>query len=98
MAASIIIDRAACRLPHSATIKSMARFCRRYGGRLGKFKAPKRVFIVESLPRNAMGKAALRETCRDAYRGEWELTSSKDRPRRFAAVPLRQAQTWPRGR
>ena len=42
------------------------------GGRLAKFKAPKRIIIVESLPRNAMGKvqkAALRETYRDIYRG-----------------------------
>jgi len=41
-------------------------------GRLAKFKAPKRVIIVESLPRNAMGKvqkAALRESYKDIYRG-----------------------------
>ncbi len=41
------------------------------GGRLAKFKTPKRVFIVESLPRNAMGKvqkAALREAYKDIYR------------------------------
>jgi malonyl-CoA/methylmalonyl-CoA synthetase len=41
------------------------------GGRLAKFKAPKRVIIVESLPRNAMGKvqkAALREAYKDIYR------------------------------
>ena len=41
------------------------------GGRLARFKAPKRVIIVESLPRNAMGKvqkAALRETYKDIYR------------------------------
>ena len=39
-------------------------------GRLAKFKAPKRVFLVEALPRNAMGKvqkAALRDTYRDIY-------------------------------
>ncbi|HTR14406.1 MAG TPA: malonyl-CoA synthase [Roseiarcus sp.] len=38
--------------------------------RLAKFKAPKRVFVVEALPRNAMGKvqkAALREAYRDVY-------------------------------
>jgi len=42
------------------------------GGRLAKFKAPKRIIIVESLPRNAMGKvqkAALREAYKDIYRG-----------------------------
>jgi malonyl-CoA/methylmalonyl-CoA synthetase len=41
------------------------------GGRLAKFKAPKRVIIVDSLPRNAMGKvkkAALREAYKDIYR------------------------------
>ncbi len=40
------------------------------GERLAKFKAPKRVFIVDSLPRNAMGKvqkAALRERYRGIY-------------------------------
>jgi malonyl-CoA/methylmalonyl-CoA synthetase len=42
------------------------------GLRLAKFKAPKQVLLVESLPRNVMGKvqkAALRETYRDIYRG-----------------------------
>jgi malonyl-CoA/methylmalonyl-CoA synthetase len=41
------------------------------GGRLAKFKAPKRIIIVESLPRNAMGKvqkAALRDAYKDIYR------------------------------
>jgi malonyl-CoA/methylmalonyl-CoA synthetase len=41
------------------------------GARLAKFKAPKRIIIVESLPRNAMGKvqkAALRETYKEIYR------------------------------
>jgi malonyl-CoA/methylmalonyl-CoA synthetase len=40
-------------------------------GRLAKFKAPKRIVIIESLPRNAMGKvqkAALREAYKDIYR------------------------------
>ena len=39
-------------------------------GRLAKFKTPKRVFFVDALPRNAMGKvqkASLRETYRDTY-------------------------------
>jgi len=42
------------------------------GGRIAKFKAPKRVILVEFLPRNAMGKvqkAALREAYKDIYRG-----------------------------
>ena len=41
------------------------------GGRLAKFKVPKRVIVVELLPRNAMGKvqkAALREAYKDIYR------------------------------
>jgi malonyl-CoA/methylmalonyl-CoA synthetase len=41
------------------------------GGRLAKFKAPKRIIIVDSLPRNAMGKvqkAALRDAYKDIYR------------------------------
>ena len=41
-------------------------------GRLAKFKQPKRVFFVEALPRNAMGKvqkAALREAYKGAYQG-----------------------------
>ena len=40
-------------------------------GRLARYKAPKRVFFVEELPRNAMGKvqkAALREIYKDVYR------------------------------
>jgi len=41
-------------------------------GRLARYKAPKRVFFVEELPRNAMGKvqkAALREAYKGIYRG-----------------------------
>jgi malonyl-CoA/methylmalonyl-CoA synthetase len=41
------------------------------GQRLAKFKAPKQIVLVDSLPRNAMGKvqkAALRETYKDIYR------------------------------
>ena len=41
------------------------------GNRLAKFKAPKQIVLVESLPRNAMGKvqkAALREAYKDIYR------------------------------
>jgi malonyl-CoA/methylmalonyl-CoA synthetase len=39
-------------------------------GRLAKFKMPKRVFLVDELPRNAMGKVQkniLRETYKDIY-------------------------------
>ena len=41
-------------------------------GRLAKFKQPKRVFFVEALPRNAMGKvqkAVLREDYKTAFQG-----------------------------
>ncbi len=41
-------------------------------GRLARFKQPKRVFFVEALPRNAMGKvqkAALREAYKGAFAG-----------------------------
>jgi malonyl-CoA/methylmalonyl-CoA synthetase len=37
-------------------------------GRLAKFKMPKRVFIVEELPRNAMGKVQ-KNILRDTYKG-----------------------------
>jgi malonyl-CoA/methylmalonyl-CoA synthetase len=40
------------------------------GGRLAKFKMPKRVFVVDELPRNAMGKVQkniLRDTYSDIY-------------------------------
>jgi malonyl-CoA/methylmalonyl-CoA synthetase len=39
-------------------------------GRLAKFKMPKRVFVVDELPRNAMGKVQkniLRDKYRDIY-------------------------------
>ncbi|RYR96035.1 malonyl-CoA synthase, partial [Staphylococcus pseudintermedius] len=39
-------------------------------GRLAKFKMPKRVFVVDELPRNTMGKVqknVLRDTYKDLY-------------------------------
>jgi malonyl-CoA/methylmalonyl-CoA synthetase len=39
-------------------------------GRLAKFKMPKRVFVVDELPRNAMGKVQkniLRDMYKDLY-------------------------------
>jgi malonyl-CoA/methylmalonyl-CoA synthetase len=39
-------------------------------GRLAKFKMPKRVFVVDELPRNTMGKVQkniLRDTYKDIY-------------------------------
>ncbi|HEY6578238.1 MAG TPA: malonyl-CoA synthase [Rhizomicrobium sp.] len=40
------------------------------GGRLARFKLPRRILFVDELPRNAMGKVqknALRESCRNLY-------------------------------
>ncbi len=42
----------------------------RLAGKLARFKQPKRVFFIDELPRNAMGKvqkAVLRDTFRDAF-------------------------------
>lgn len=39
-----------------ARIEDEAKIIERLSGRLAKFKCPKRVFIVDELPRNAMGK------------------------------------------
>ncbi|HZZ59784.1 MAG TPA: malonyl-CoA synthase, partial [Roseiarcus sp.] len=61
---ALVVPRPGAALNEAAILAAL-------GGRLANFKAPKRVFIVESLPRNAMGKvqkAALRDTYRDIYR------------------------------
>jgi malonyl-CoA/methylmalonyl-CoA synthetase len=61
---AVVVLRSGAVLTESAILAAL-------GGRLAKFKTPKRVFVVESLPRNAMGKvqkAALRETYGDIYR------------------------------
>ncbi len=62
---AVVVPRPGAAVTEAAILSAL-------GGRLAKFKTPKRVFVVESLPRNAMGKvqkAALRETYKDAYRG-----------------------------
>ena len=41
------------------------------GGRLAKFKLPKRVFVVPELPRNAMGKVQKAEL-RKIYEGTFK--------------------------
>src|SRR5277367_30174 len=59
-----VVPRSGAELTEQAILAALS-------GRLAKFKAPKRIIIVESLPRNAMGKvqkAALRETYKDVYR------------------------------
>ena len=47
-------------------IASEAEIIEQLAGRLAKFKCPKRVFIVDELPRNAMGKVQKAEL-RDRY-------------------------------
>ena len=61
---AVVVLRPGAALTESAILAAL-------GGRLAKFKMPKRVIVVESLPRNAMGKvqkAALREAYKDIYR------------------------------
>jgi malonyl-CoA/methylmalonyl-CoA synthetase len=61
---AVVVPRRGALLTEAAILAAL-------GERLAKFKAPKRVFVVESLPRNAMGKvqkAALREAYKDIYR------------------------------
>ena len=59
-----VIARPGAALTESAILSALGR-------RLAKFKAPKRIVLVDALPRNAMGKvqkAALREAYKDIYR------------------------------
>jgi malonyl-CoA/methylmalonyl-CoA synthetase len=59
-----VVPRPGAALAESAILSAL-------GSRLAKFKTPKRVIFVDSLPRNAMGKvqkAALREAYKDIYR------------------------------
>ena len=61
---AVVVPRPGAALTESEILAAL-------GGRLAKFKTPKRVIVVESLPRNAMGKvqkAALREAYKDIYR------------------------------
>ena len=61
---AVVVPRPGAALTESAMLAAL-------GGRLARFKAPKRIIVVESLPRNAMGKvqkAALREAYKDIYR------------------------------
>jgi malonyl-CoA/methylmalonyl-CoA synthetase len=59
-----VVARSGATLSESAILSALGR-------RLAKFKAPKQIVLVDSLPRNAMGKvqkAALREAYREIYR------------------------------
>jgi malonyl-CoA/methylmalonyl-CoA synthetase len=63
--AAVVVRAKGAALTEAAVIAALE-------GRLARFKQPKRVFIVEDLPRNAMGKVqknVLRETYRDAFAG-----------------------------
>ena len=54
-------------------IESEARIIEQLAGRLAKFKCPKRVFVVDELPRNAMGKvqkAELRARYGETFKSE----------------------------
>ena len=62
---AVVVPRPGATLTEAAILAALS-------SRLAKFKAPKRVFIVDLLPRNAMGKvqkAALREAYGDIFRG-----------------------------
>jgi malonyl-CoA/methylmalonyl-CoA synthetase len=62
---------AAVVVPHPGALLTEAGILTALSGRLAKFKTPKRAFVVDALPRNAMGKvqkAALRETYKDIFR------------------------------
>ena len=55
-----------------ATLDSEAAILERLGSRLARFKCPKRVFVVDDLPRNAMGKVQkveLRSRYADTFKG-----------------------------
>src|SRR3954465_1510777 len=58
--AVVVCDKSA-RVDEAAVLQALE-------GRLAKFKMPKRVFIVDELPRNAMGKVQ-KNILRDTYKG-----------------------------
>ena len=57
---AVVVLRAGADLSEEAILAAL-------GERLAKFKAPKRVFLIEELPRNTMGKVQ-KAVLRDAYR------------------------------
>jgi malonyl-CoA/methylmalonyl-CoA synthetase len=59
-----VVARPGATLSKSEILSALSR-------RLAKFKAPKQIVLIDSLPRNAMGKvqkAALREAYKEIYR------------------------------
>ncbi|MBH5401616.1 malonyl-CoA synthase [Bradyrhizobium sp. CNPSo 4010] len=60
---AVLVRQAGASIDEAAVLKGLE-------GRLAKFKMPKRVFVVDELPRNTMGKVQkniLRETYKDIY-------------------------------
>ena len=63
--ALVVCDKKAA-IDEAAVLKAL-------DGRLAKFKMPKRVFVVDELPRNTMGKVqknVLRDSYKDIYKGK----------------------------
>jgi malonyl-CoA/methylmalonyl-CoA synthetase len=63
--AVVVCDKKAA-IDEAAVLKAL-------DGRLAKFKMPKRVFVVDELPRNTMGKVqknVLRDSYKDIYKGK----------------------------
>ena len=61
---AVIVPQKGAKLEEKAILAALEQ-------RLAKFKLPKRVFFVDELPRNTMGKvqkAALRQTYADLYK------------------------------
>ena len=70
---AIVVPRPGARITEASVLAAL-------GERLAKFKAPKRVFIVDSLPRNAMGKVQ-KTKLREAYKGIYAVpTASRQIP------------------
>src|SRR6201988_3866086 len=61
---AVVVKHADAKVDEASVLKGL-------DGRLAKFKMPKRVFIVDELPRNTMGKVqknVLRDTYKDIYK------------------------------
>ncbi|MCW0234582.1 MAG: malonyl-CoA synthase [Ferrovibrio sp.] len=58
---AVVVADKGCKLDEAAVLKAL-------DGRLAKFKLPKRVFFVDDLPRNTMGKVQ-KNLLRDQYKG-----------------------------
>jgi malonyl-CoA/methylmalonyl-CoA synthetase len=71
-------------VPSAGALITEASVLAALGERLAKFKTPKRVFIVDSLPRNAMGKVQ-KVILRETYKGIYVIpTASRQIPAKTA--------------